>query len=173
MYYLFMLFSFYFLSMVTEKPVFPENDHFNLKLYISASICRTFSNKCIFKIIIACCKKTLFHLFLKLFADVFSCPLKVKLVKKTLGKFPAEPFFDITAERNKFYKFDTLICYPSSLSQKSFTQYLLFKVIQISDSKVWLLRDFWIKNRMSFPKLLFSMIKHKNKPICNVIFSLV
>ena len=68
-------------SIVIQKPISLENEHFNLKLYISTNTYGLFQSH-----------------FSKLFTGVFCYLLKLTQVKK---KNSIELFSDIAAERNK------------------------------------------------------------------------
>ena len=59
-------------SMVTQEPVFPENDQFNVRHYTSTSICWIFSKNTFIKL-------SLCLVFLKLFTDVFLLLFKLHL----------------------------------------------------------------------------------------------
>ena len=73
--------------MVIVQSVFPENGHFNLKLYISTSVCRIFLNK----------TQNGVSVFSKFFLNLFLLHLKVQLGLKSRKKLHFELFFDITA----------------------------------------------------------------------------
>lgn len=88
-----------------------------------------FVEQSIAKVIIVYCTKQ-YLTFLKLFTDIFSLPFKVHLSQSTHEKLLVELFFEITAGRKNFLKFETPYFYHSSLlSNESFTQYLLLMAV--------------------------------------------
>ena len=98
-----MLLSFFSaVAMLMQKSVFPENDLFNLKLYISRSLCQTFSNKKKnLKMIIVSCSKKCF--ILKNYSSTFLLlPLKFHLKLKRKWKIAYRSIFWITPERFSF-----------------------------------------------------------------------
>ena len=133
---------------------FPENGRFNLKLYISTSICRTFSNNLSLKLLLLAVRNHV-SFFLNYSQTSFNCFLKFLTfkVKKTHKNMSTELFFDITDERNKTFKiWDTVL-----LSLLSSFKTQIFHLVFLADG--------WIKNRMKFLKFLFGMINNKNTPL--------
>ena len=86
--------------MVIGQSVFPENGHFNLKLYIWTSVCRIFLNKI----------QNGVSVFSKFFLNLFLLHLKVQLGLKSRKKLHFELFFDITAGFFKIW--DTVLLPP-------------------------------------------------------------
>ena len=66
--------------MLMQKLVYSENGHFNLKLHISTSSCRTFTNKMSLKSSFAL--QTIPQ-FSQIFHGLFLLPSKVQLSQKT------------------------------------------------------------------------------------------
>ena len=85
-------------SMVTQKPVSPEKDHFNLKLYISTSICRTLSN----------------NISLKLSLLVQNC---VSFLKLFMEKLPVKLLFWHYREAKHTFEDHVLLLFLSSFNQ--------------------------------------------------------
>ena len=109
--------------LITDQLVYPENDHFYLKLYILISLCQIFSNKLPLKLM-----SQYFEDFWSFFG-AFEISIKPKIRWKTMHW---TNFWQYRWTKQFFKKSGTHFYYHfSALWNKPFTQFLLFMVVEL------------------------------------------
>ena len=118
-------------SVVIDQSVFPENDHFNLELYILTSVCQIFLNKIPLKFPLFAVQNRVSAF--RNFSWTSSLHLRVQLDKKSCEKLYFELFAGYYCwTKHIFLNLKEPFCYQFSvLWNTPFTQYLLLIVVEL------------------------------------------